>query len=282
MRQYVLLIACSDEKGLLHKVTGALFRRGLNIVENGEFVDREHNLFFQRAQFTGDAAPAVNGDLVRELERELPPKARIELREQVERRLVVFGTREPHCVGDLLLRNASGELPGARIAAVVSQYAELRELAGRFDIPFHHVAAEDISREEHEERLHRVTASYDPDYLILAKYMRVLGPGFVSRFPNRIVNIHHSFLPAFVGSKPYQQAHERGVKIIGATAHYVNEHLDDGPIITQSVIPVTHAQNAADMARSGRDIERVVLARALKLVLEDRVMVHGRRTLIFE
>lgn len=279
MRQYVLLITCTDEKGLLYKIMGALFRRGLNVVENGEFVDRTHNLFFMRAQFMGDFA---NGDLTRELERELPAKARIELREQVERKLVVFGTREPHCVGDLLLRNSSGELPGAKIVAVVSQYAELRELTARFDIPFHHVSAENISREEHEERLDRVAAGYHPDYLILAKYMRILGPDFVRRFENRIINIHHSFLPAFVGSKPYQQAYERGVKIIGATAHFVNESLDEGPIITQSVNPVTHAQSAADMARSGRDVERIVLARALKLVLEDRVMVHGRRTLIFE
>jgi formyltetrahydrofolate deformylase len=152
----------------------------------------------------------------------------------------------------------------------------------RFGVPFHHIPAEGISREEHEERLHKKTASYDPDYLILAKYMRVLGPAFVQHYQNRIINIHHSFLPAFAGGRPYLQAYERGVKIIGATAHFVNENLDDGPIIVQQVIPVTHTQGPADMTRSGRDIERVVLARALNLMLEDRVIVQGRRTLVFE
>lgn len=280
VKQYVLLISCDDEKGLLHKITGALYRRGLNIVENGEYVDRDHGAFFMRTQFTGEFA---NGELTGELERELPANARIELREQKDKSLVVLGTRETHCVGDLLLRHGEGELPGARILAVVSQYPDLQRLTERFEIPFHCVPVrEGQPREEHEERLHAAIQPYQPDLLVLAKYMRVLGMGFVQRYERRILNIHHSFLPAFVGSKPYLQAHERGVKIIGATAHFVNESLDDGPIITQSVIPVTHAQSAADMARAGRDIERTVLARALKLLLEDRVIVHGRRTLIFE
>jgi formyltetrahydrofolate deformylase len=282
---YSLRITCADDKGLLHKVTGSLYRRGLNIVENGEYVDRDAQLFFMRTQFTGPQGalpPTLITELAVELKAELPAGALVLLREQTVRRLVVLGTREPHCVGDLLLRDSAGELPDARIQAVVSQYPELGELVGRFGIPFHVVPTDGLSREEHEVKLRAVIAPYAPDYLILAKYMRVLGRAFLQGHENHIINIHHSFLPAFVGSKPYQQAYERGVKIIGATAHFVNENLDEGPIITQSVIPVSHTQNAGDMSRSGRDIERIVLARALKLVLEDRVIVHGRRTLVFE
>jgi formyltetrahydrofolate deformylase len=275
----VLLISCPDQKGLLHKISGALYRRGLNIVENGEYVDRGSSTFFMRTQFTGETGV---DELLSELRAELPEGAVIDLRPETGRRIVVFGTREPHCVGDLLLRHSCGELVGAKIQAVVSQYEDLRELTERFGIPFHCVPVDGISREEHEQRLLQAARSYQPDYLVLAKYMRVLGPAFVRQFENRILNIHHSFLPAFVGSKPYQQAYERGVKIIGATAHFVNESLDDGPIITQSVIPIHHSQDSADMARSGRDIERVVLAKALKLILEDRVIVQGRRTLVFE
>ncbi len=280
MSQSVLLISCKDEIGLLCKITGELYRRGFNVVENGEYVDRGTTSFFMRTQVTGGAA---GPDLVTALKEQLPAGAHVEFRARAERRIVVYATREPHCVGDLLLRNSCGELVDGRIVAVVSQYPELSELVGRFGIPFHCVpVTAGAPREEHERRLIEITDSYHPDYLVLAKYMRVLGADFVRRYENRILNIHHSFLPAFVGSKPYHQAYERGVKIIGATAHFVNDSLDEGPIITQSVIPIQHSQDAADMARSGRDVERLVLARALKLILEDRVIVQGRRTLIFE
>ena len=278
MARHVLLISCPDRKGLIHRITGSVLGHGLNIVENDEFVDRASVWFYMRTALDGD----VDAErLVEELREVLPDAAAVTLRETTPRRLVLYATREPHCLGDLLLRHDSGELP-ARVMAVVSQYDTLEPLAHRFGIPFHHVSAEECSREEHEAALLRATEPYAPDYLVLAKYMRVLSPGFVDRFPNRILNIHHSFLPAFVGSNPYRQAFERGVKIIGATAHFVNNELDEGPIITQSVVPVSHRQDAAHMARSGRDIERIVLARALNLVLEDRVMVVGRRTLVFE
>jgi formyltetrahydrofolate deformylase len=277
MKNYVLRICCADQKGLVHKITGALYRRDLNVIENGEFVDRQSGTFFMRTAFSGNVDLY---EIENELRESLPDITLLDLREQTPRRLLVFATKEPHCLGDLLLRHASGELP-ARILGVVANHPDLKELTERFKLPFHLVSAEGLTREQHEAEVLKIVRSYNPDYLVLAKYMRILTRAFVERFENRILNIHHSFLPAFIGRNPYQQAYDRGVKIIGATAHFVNEHLDEGPIITQSVLPVGHNQDASDLARLGRDVERVVLARALQLVLEDRVIVHGIRTILF-
>ncbi|MBS1962503.1 MAG: formyltetrahydrofolate deformylase [Bdellovibrionales bacterium] len=276
--RHVLLVACADGPGLIHRITGVLFRHGLNIVENHEYVEKESGTFTMRTEVDGDAPIAT---VAEELRRELPKGAEVSLHAQTPKRVVVLATKESHCLGDLLLRHAAGEL-AATIPAVVSQYAELAPLVKRFEIPFHHVPAEGLEREAHEAELEKVIVPYAPEYLVLAKYMRVLTPGFVGKYRNRILNIHHSFLPAFVGKNPYAQAYARGVKIIGATAHFVNEALDEGPIITQSVIPVTHNQDAATLARAGRDVEKIVLSRALRLLLEDRVIVRGQRTLVFE
>jgi formyltetrahydrofolate deformylase len=152
----------------------------------------------------------------------------------------------------------------------------------KFGVSFHHIGHEGKSREDHEDELTQALDAYSPEYVVLAKYMRILSPAFIARFPHRIVNIHHSFLPAFVGAKPYEKAYKRGVKIIGATAHFVDDNLDEGPIIAQSVIPVTHTHSASDMAQAGKDVEKIVLARALKLVVEDRVFVSGNKTVIFD
>ena len=275
----VVWISCADDKGIIHRVTGALLGHGANLIETDEFVDTGTSLFFMRVEFTG---PVGGTEVLNEIRALLPEgPAQVEIRSPMPKRLVILATRELHCLGDLLLRHYSGVLP-AKILAVVSQYEGVGDLARRFDIPFHHVPVGALGREEHEAELSRVIVPYDPEYLVLAKYMRILSQGFVAQFRNRIVNIHHSFLPAFIGANPYAQAHERGVKIIGATSHFVNENLDDGPIITQSVIPVTHALDPAEMSRQGRDVERVTLAQALRLVLEDRVLVHGNRTIVFE
>lgn len=276
--RHVLLTACTDSPGLIHKITGTLFRRSLNITENNEFVDHRNQEFFMRTEFTGSFETDT---LLRELKAELPAGSQLELRAQTPRKLVLFATKESHCLGDLLLRFSAGEL-NAQILAVVSQYDVLADLTSKFGVPFHCVPVGDLSREAHDEALAQTIARYSPDLLVLAKYMRVLSAPFVNRYKNRIINIHHSFLPAFVGKNPYAQAYERGVKIIGATAHFVNENLDEGPIITQSVIPVTHSQDASDLARAGKDVEKIVLAKAVHLVLENRVIVHGPRTLVFE
>jgi formyltetrahydrofolate deformylase len=276
---HILIITCPDQPGLIHAVTGVLARRSLNIVENHEFVDHINGSFHMRTVVEGALSP---DDLLRELKLALPASADLSLTAQgTKKKLVLLATREPHCLGDLLLRHAAGEM-NADILAVVSQYDSLRELVERFDIPYHHVPVGSLSREEHEYRIAETVAPYRPDYIILAKYMRIFSPTFVGRFGNRMINIHHSFLPAFKGANPYAQAYERGVKIIGATAHFVNNDLDEGPIITQSVIPIDHTQDPASLARAGKDVERTVLARALNLVLENRVVIQGTRTVVFE
>lgn len=272
----VLLIECADRKGLVHAATGVLLRHGLNIVANDEFVDAESGRFFMRTETEGEADAGVVRD---ELRRLLPEGADVRVSPRERRRVVVLVTKEYHCLGDLLLRHAHGDLH-ASIEAVVGNHEVLEPLARRFDVPFVLVPHGGRSREEHEEALFSAIAPFEPDLVVLAKYMRVLSPAFVAHYPSRMVNIHHSFLPAFVGPSPYRQAAQRGVKIVGATAHFVTEELDEGPIIAQGVIPVDHSYSAEEMARAGRDVERTVLAHALSLVLEDRVFLCGNRTVI--
>ena len=274
----VLIVSCADQAGLVYKITGVLFRQGLNIIENHEFVDRVNGSFFMRTEVEGEFPVEP---VLAELKKDLPLGATIDLRPQGPRKLVLLATKESHCLGDLLLRHSAGEL-NAKILAVVSQYDVLKSLVDRFGIPFLHVPVPAGPRELHEEALDAAIRNYRPDFLVLAKYMRILSPAFVKKYPNQMINIHHSFLPAFIGKNPYAQAYERGVKIIGATSHFVNESLDEGPIITQSVINITHSQDASALSKAGKDVEKMVLAKALKLVLENRVIVQGPRTLIFE
>jgi formyltetrahydrofolate deformylase len=273
----VLLVECADRRGLVHAITGVLLAHRSNVVGNQEFVDAPTGRFFMRTELEGTVDPER---LEAEVTAVVPPGANVRLAPAEPKRVVVLATKEPHCLGDLLIRNAFDEL-NAKILAVVSNHERLGALVGKFDLPFHHVAAERIPRDEHDRRVVEVVASYQPDYIVLAKYMRILGSAFVARFPARIVNIHHSFLPAFVGAKPYQQAFDRGVKVIGATAHFVTDELDEGPIIVQQVTPVDHRHGVSDLARAGRDIEQSVLARALRLVFEDRVMLCANRVVIF-
>jgi formyltetrahydrofolate deformylase len=192
-----------------------------------------------------------------------------------------MATTEPHCLGDLLLRNSYGELP-ARVDAVISNHNSLKPLTQAFGIPFHCVNHEDLNRCDHEQQIHEVLSKYNPDYIVLAKYMRIFSPEFVEEFKNRLINIHHSFLPAFVGANPYYQAYERGVKIIGATAHFVTDDLDEGPIIAQNILPINHSYTATEMANAGRDVEKTVLAKAVRMVLEERIFIHNNRTIVFE
>lgn len=275
--KHILLMDGPDNKGLIYHVTGVLFRHGLNIIHNDEYVSPTGQ-FFMRTEFEGTYESAA---LLNELNAQLPDAEGISFRLNPKRKknIVVFVTKEHHCLGDLLIRYAFDELD-ANILAVVSNYTALQPLVSKFGIPFHYVSHEDRTREEHEEAILRTLRIYEPDYLVLAKYMRVLTPGFVDRFPNRIINIHHSFLPAFIGANPYRQAYERGVKIIGATAHFVNNNLDEGPIIAQNVKEVDHRHTAADMATEGRDVEKIVLSQALKLVFNDRVFISGNRAIV--
>lgn len=276
----IVLVDCPDEVGLIHRITGVLQQHRLNIESNHEFVDGDARHFFFRAEVTSAAGAVAVDSLRADLEAVLPPGARVRATREDRRPIVVCATREPHCLGELLLLDAVGELPG-RIVAVVSNHDLLRGLVERFGVPFHHVPHDGVSRAAHEEALGRVIDAHGPAYVILARYMRVLSEAFVARYAGRILNIHHSFLPAFAGASPYRQAFARGVKLIGATAHFVTAELDDGPIIAQDVIPVDHTFTPERMAQAGRDVEKLVLARAVRLVLEERVFVHGRRTVVF-
>jgi formyltetrahydrofolate deformylase len=277
---HLLLVDCPDRSGLVHQITGLLASTGANIVANDEFVDLESARFFMRTEFT--PGRDVDG-LVAALEHSLPPPANVRLGRTAEpARVVILASREPHCAGELLLRHAYGDELNARIAAVISNHQSLERLSRTFGVEFHHVPHTGLQREEHEARIQGVLDGYSPHYLVLAKYMRVLTPAFVNRYPNRIINIHHSFLPAFAGSHPYRQAFQRGVKIIGATAHFVTEQLDEGPIIAQAVLPVDHSYRANEMARAGRDVEKTVLATAVRLVMEERVFLNGNRTIVFD
>ena len=278
MPPHILRIDCPDEPGLVHKITGVLYNAGYNILNNQEFVDLEAKYFFMRTAFEGPAAP---DRVVSYLEQILPQAAVVKLVAEEQQPIVVLATTETHCLGDLLIRHYSGELP-AQIRAVVSNHEKLKPLVERFGIPFHYVSHQNLERAAHEDLVAEALAGYAPAYIVLAKYMRILSPKFVARYPKRMINIHHSFLPAFIGAKPYHQAYERGVKIIGATAHIVTDDLDTGPIIAQGVIPVNHTHTAAAMVQAGRDVEKIVLAKAVKLMLEERVFLHGNRAIIFE
>ena len=278
MAPYILRIDCPDEPGLVHKISGVLFNAGYNVLSNQEFVDLEAKHFFMRTAFEGSAAP---DRVVSYLQQVLPVSAVVKLATAEKQPVVILATTEAHCLGDLLIRHYSGELP-AQIKAVVANHETLGALVKQFGIPFHYVSHKDLDRSEHERRVMEVIDGYVPEYIVLAKYMRILTPTFVEHYRNRVINIHHSFLPAFIGAKPYHQAYERGVKIIGATAHIVTDDLDTGPIIAQGVIPVNHTFTAAAMVQAGRDVEKIVLAKAVKLTLEERVFLHGNRTIVFE
>ena len=280
-RREIVLVDCADAVGLIHRITGVLQELQLNIESNQEFVDANADHFFFRAEVSppAGAAGVPVERLQSHLTAALPAGARVRVARAERKPIVVCATREPHCLGELLLLDAVGDLPG-RIVAVLANNDTLRSLVERFGVPFHHVSHEGVSREAHEAALAAAIDGYAPEVIVLARYMRVLSERFIDRYPQRIVNIHHSFLPAFAGASPYRQAFARGVKIIGATAHFVTAELDDGPIIAQDVINIDHAFTPERMAQAGRDVEKLVLARAVRLVLGDRVFLHGRRTVV--
>ena len=272
-----VLIDCLDQKGLVYRVSKTFYEFGLNIVSNQEFVDKESQYFFMRTVVVGDFDSTT---LEKELKTIIGGNARIRVIEPKRKDIILMATKESHALGDILIRHQAGEL-NANIQAVIANRDNLKDLVERFDIPFIYINADALEREKHEELVLEELAKYSFDYIVLAKYMRILTPKFVSANKGKIINIHHSFLPAFIGANPYKQAYERGVKIIGATAHFVTNDLDEGPIIAQDVIPVNHRFTWRDMQQAGRDVEKIVLSRALKMVLEDRVFVNSNKTVVF-
>jgi formyltetrahydrofolate deformylase len=274
----IVVIQCKDQVGLVASITGVLAKEQLNIVSLREHVDKVENRFFFRVEVEQEAGAA---DLESKLRDVLPPDAIITVNPLPEKKVVVMVTKEYHCLADILVRYYFKTL-GAQVLCVIGNHATLQDICRRFDIPFYLVSHEEKSKDAFEQQVAHLVNKYAPDYIVLAKFMRILSPDFVAQFAGRIINIHHSFLPAFVGANPYRQAFERGVKLIGATAHFVTNELDEGPIIAQQIIPVTHSHTAGDMMKAGKEIETAVLAKALRLVFEDRVIMYRNKTVVFE
>jgi len=276
MEEYRLLIEATDTKGLVYKISKILYEYGLNIQNNSEYVDNETNMFFMRTVIIGSFE---YDKLLSDIKAILPSNSNIKLIKKKKKDIVILATKEMHCLGDLLIKYMAGELD-ANITAVVSNHNSLKNLVKKFDIPFEYVSHENLNREDHEELIIKAIQKYDYELIVLAKYMRILTPNFVKTFDKQVLNIHHSFLPAFIGANPYKQAHKRGVKIIGATSHWVTDDLDEGPIIAQDITRVDHTYSWENMRDAGRNVEKVVLSNALDLVLKDKVFIYGNQTVI--
>jgi len=278
-----LLLYGPDQKGLVAEVSGFLFRHNANIVHADQHTDRAEGVFLQRVEFElegMDLAPDEIGRAFAPLAESLRMRWVLRLSTQ-RRRTAILVSRQAHCLIDLLARWKMGELD-MEVAVVVSNHPDHADVAGYFGVPFRHLPVTPATREAQETRLGEELSGRSIDLVVLARYMQVLSPELVDTYPNQIINIHHSFLPAFAGARPYHQAHEKGVKVIGATAHYVTSDLDAGPIIEQDVIRVSHRDSVEDMVRKGRDLEKAVLARAVRLHLGDRVLVYGNKTVVFD
>jgi formyltetrahydrofolate deformylase len=276
----VLLLQCPDQPGIVAAVGAFVADAGGNIVEADQHSDPAAGLFLQRVEFDVDATRA---DLATAF---TPIAERFAMRSDVfdlgaRPRVALLASRQGHCLGDLLVRFCLDEIPG-EVVLVASNHDVNGELVGRFGVPFHAVPVVDGDRETQAHAMATLLDEHRPDVVVLARYMLVLPAWLVEPWQERMINIHHSFLPSFAGARPYGQAHERGVKVIGATAHYVTADLDEGPIIAQQVMPVSHRDDPARLERRGRDLEAVVLAEALRLHLEHRVIVYGRRTAVFD
>lgn len=282
-----LLLSCRDTPGIVAAVGRFVADSPGNIVEADQHSDAAAGLFLQRVEFdTPRSAGELHDAFAPVAERFAMTWELHDLERSA--RIAVLASNQGHCLGDLLVRCDLGELP-ASVVAVISNHPTHGPLAARFDVPFHHVEVADTSegavvdaRAAQERAVSELLDTYAPDVVVLARYMRILPAWLVARWPNRMINIHHSFLPSFAGARPYAQAHDRGVKVIGATAHYVTAELDEGPIIAQQVLSVSHRDDPARLARRGRDVESVVLAEAVRLHLERRVVVYGRRTAVFD
>ncbi|MGN6608998.1 MAG: formyltetrahydrofolate deformylase [Jatrophihabitans sp.] len=280
MASVVLLLTCADQPGLVHAVADFVLGIGGNIVHAEQHIDPEAGVFFQRVEFT-----CAHPDVATIEAAFAPTAARFGMHAQVNRsderpRIAVLASTQPHCLADLLARTSSGEL-AADIVAVISNHPDHAALAAFHGVPYHHLPVTRDTREQQERQVLEVLASAQVDLVVLARYMQILTPQVLDAYPTRIINIHHSFLPAFVGARPYHQAQQRGVKLIGATAHYATADLDEGPIIAQDVTAVSHRDAVDDLVRKGRDLEVVVLARAVRAHVEHRTLVFGNKTVVF-
>jgi formyltetrahydrofolate deformylase len=278
----ILLVSCPDAKGEVATIADFVFRHGGNILHADEHADEESGLFLMRVEFdpkdfTIDLADF--GKYFAPIAETYHMNWRLAQTSQ-RQRMIVLVSKFDHCLVDLLYRHKSCEL-NCDIPLIISNHADNRDLAEFYKIPYAIVPVTKDNKREAEARIQALMDEHKPDFVVLARYMQILSNEFVNRYPQRIINIHHSFLPAFVGARPYHQAFERGVKLIGATSHYVTEVLDDGPIIEQDVVRVSHRDTVEDLIRKGRDLEKVVLSRAVRWHVENRVLVYGNKTVVF-
>ena len=289
--EFILTLSCRDAKGIVYAVSGLLYQAGCNIVDSQQFGDVQSDdgtgLFFMRVHFAAPAhlsAPGTLEQLFTHVREQFGMEAQFHSLAHTPR-LLLMVSRHGHCLNDLLFRAHSGQLD-AQIAGIVSNHLDFAELAASYRLPFHHLplaaGASSEAKREQERQIEALVAEQRIDLVVLARYMQILSPEFCTFLKGRAINIHHSFLPSFKGAKPYYQAHARGVKLIGATAHYVTAELDEGPIIEQDVERVDHSLSADDLTAVGRDIECVVLARAVRWHLEHRVLMNGHKTVVFK
>ena len=275
-----LLLSCPDQKGIIAAVTQMLFGLGANIVDADQHTDPVASMFFQRIAFESDRA---REDIEAAL-RELAPRFQLAWTLAFGRRnlrVALFCSKQEHCLYDLLIRYRAGELP-CHVALVISNHPTLAHVAKHFDVPFHHIPMSAETKPAQEVATQALLEQNNVELVVLARYMQILSPGFVTRWPSSIINIHHSFLPAFVGANPYRQAYEKGVKLIGATSHYVTADLDQGPIIEQAVVRCSHRDHPDELVRKGKDLEKHALARAVRMHLEDRILVYAGKTVVFD
>ncbi|HSI54367.1 MAG: formyltetrahydrofolate deformylase [Ramlibacter sp.] len=278
---YILTLSCPDRPGIVHAVSGFLLERGGNIEEAAQYNDHDTGLFFMRVQFACDQL--VHDDLRAQLKFFAEPfKMDWKLHATTQpMRTVIMVSKEGHCLNDLLFRWKSGLLP-LEIAAIVSNHREFYQLAASYNVPFHHIPVTAATKAQAEARQFEIIEAEKAELVVLARYMQILSDDLCRKLAGRAINIHHSFLPSFKGAKPYYQAHDRGVKLIGATAHYVTADLDEGPIIEQDVARADHSKTVEDLTAMGRDTESQVLARAVKWHSEHRILVNGHKTVIFK
>ena len=291
----VLLIDCPDQKGLVARVSSLLYRHGANILHADQHQDHELGLFFMRVEWglngaCSDSVPPAAGSKPFDLEAFraafAPLAAELKMRWQLtsgERRprVALFCSQYLHCMADLLYRWRTGELE-CEIPLIISNHREVEGLADFYGVPCEHIEVTAATRNAAEQRQLELLSQHEIELVVLARYMQVLSPAFVARYPAAIINVHHSFLPAFTGARPYHAAHARGVKLIGATSHYVTEVLDDGPIIEQDVARVSHRDQVEDLVARGRDLERMVLSRAVRWHLDRRILCYGNKTVVFD
>ena len=279
----ILLVSCPDRRGLVARISDFVFQHNGNILHADHHIDDEFGLFLMRVEWDTEGFGLPRHEIAQQF---APIAAEAEMKwelrfSDLRPRIALMVSKYDHCLFDLILRAGSGELRG-EIALVLSNHPDLGTAVAPFKIPFHVFPITPATKAGQERKELELLDRNRIDLVVLARYMQVLSPEFLAQYPNRIINIHHSFLPAFVGSRPYHQAYERGVKLIGATSHYVTEQLDDGPIIEQDTARISHRDTVEDLIRKGRDLEKVVLARAVRLHLESRVLPYGRKTAVFD